>query len=154
MPDPHDALWLHEARVRPEWVDYNGHMSEAYYVLIFGEATDAFYDHVGLGEAYRQANKVSVYTLESHIRYLVEAPEGEAVRIATRLLRYDAKRLRVHHTMHRTSDAAVLAATELIAMHVDKQEMRGIPFPAVRLQSIAECVTTKPPPEPAQSRHW
>jgi acyl-CoA thioesterase FadM len=31
--------------VRPEWVDYNGHMSEAYYVLIFGDATDAFYDH-------------------------------------------------------------------------------------------------------------
>ena len=27
--------------VRPEWIDYNGHLSEAYYVLVFGHATDA-----------------------------------------------------------------------------------------------------------------
>ena len=27
--------------VRPEWIDYNGHLSEAYYVLVLGHATDA-----------------------------------------------------------------------------------------------------------------
>jgi hypothetical protein len=64
------------ATVRPEWVDYNGHMSEAYYVLIFGEATDAFYDHVGLDHAARQRDRVSIYTVEAHIRYLVEAHEA------------------------------------------------------------------------------
>ena len=28
-------------RVRPEWIDYNGHLSEGYYVVVFGFATDA-----------------------------------------------------------------------------------------------------------------
>ena len=29
------------SRVRPEWIDYNGHMNVAYYVAAFDEATDA-----------------------------------------------------------------------------------------------------------------
>jgi len=38
--------------VPPEWIDYNGHMMDAYYFLAFTEATEAFLDYVGLGAAY------------------------------------------------------------------------------------------------------
>ncbi len=41
--------------VRPEWIDYNGHMSEAYYSLVFGHATDALMAETGLGPAYRES---------------------------------------------------------------------------------------------------
>ena len=34
--------------VRPEWIDYNGHLSEAYYVLVFGHATDAMMAQLGM----------------------------------------------------------------------------------------------------------
>ena len=34
MPEP--LTWAED--VRPEWIDYNGHLSEAYYVLVFGHA--------------------------------------------------------------------------------------------------------------------
>ena len=54
-------LVLHRDVVRREWTDYNGHMSEAYYVLVFGDATDAFYEHVGMGDAYRRAANASVF---------------------------------------------------------------------------------------------
>ncbi len=30
----------YEGPVKPEWIDYNGHMSEAFYVLVFGYETD------------------------------------------------------------------------------------------------------------------
>ncbi len=30
-------------RILPEWLDYNGHMNVAYFVLIFDHGTDAFY---------------------------------------------------------------------------------------------------------------
>ena len=30
--------------VRPEWIDHNGHMNVAYYVLAFDESTDAVYE--------------------------------------------------------------------------------------------------------------
>ena len=45
------ALSLHAEPVRPEWIDYNGHLSEAYYVLVFGNATDALYEVHGAGRA-------------------------------------------------------------------------------------------------------
>jgi len=151
--DDDGALWLHRATIRPDWVDYNGHMSEAYYVLIFGDATDAFYDHVGLGDAYRTAQGVSVYTLEAHIRYLVEGHAGEDLRIATRLIAHDSKRLRLHHAMHRAADNELLAVTEVMVMHVDKAAMRASPFPPHFAESFAALRCTAIP-VPAQSRHW
>ena len=40
MPEP--LTW---AEAGPdEWIDYNGHLSEPYYVLVFGHATDAVMD--------------------------------------------------------------------------------------------------------------
>lgn len=54
-------------RLCPEWIDYNGHLSEAYYVLIFGFATDAFLDAIGMTDAYRRSTETSVYTLEAHV---------------------------------------------------------------------------------------
>ncbi len=151
------ALWLHNASVRPEWVDYNGHMSEAYYVLIFGDATDAFYDHIGLGPGVREAERVSVYTVEAHIRYLTEAHEGAALRIGTYVVSHDAKRLRLRHEMLRAEDGVLLALTELLLLHVDKVSLRASAFaPAVlaRIAEIAQAHAGLPQGEPAVSRHW
>jgi acyl-CoA thioesterase FadM len=165
MPEPKpvsdDAaaglLWLHRAVIRPEWVDYNGHMNEAYYVLIFGDATDAFYDHIGFDAAFRDRENVSAYTLESHIRYLVETHEGEAVRIATRVLSHDARRVRLHHAMLRDDGGGIVSVIELLAMHVDKTVVRSSPFhagPMARIAAIAAAQASLPPPEPAVSSHW
>jgi acyl-CoA thioesterase FadM len=128
-------------------------MNEAFYVLIFGDATDAFYDHIGFDDAYRRREEVSLYTVESHIRYLVEAHEGEAVRIGTRLRAFDAKRLRLHHTMVRQRDGDTLAVIELLALHVDKRVVRGSAFHpeiAARIGAIA----TSAPEITAVSKHW
>ena len=147
-----------EAVVRPEWVDYNGHMNEAYYVLIFGDATDAFYDHIGLDDAARRRDKVSLYTVEAHIRYLIEAHDGERLRIGTRVVAHDEKRLRLHHTMVRVRDGETLAVIELMALHVDKRVLRACPFLA---EAAVEdrgpwrrAQASLPPPLPTESRHW
>ena len=159
MPDSGAAsgvLWLHEAVVRPEWVDYNGHMSEAYYVLIFGDATDAFYDYVGMDDAFRRQEKTSVYTLEAHIRYLIEAHEGQVVRIGSRLMSHDAKRLRLHHTMV-DGGGAVLAVTEIAALHVDTRAPKACPFlaePLARIEAVAAAQVGLAAPEPAMTQHW
>ena len=36
-------------RVRKEWIDYNGHMNVAYYVLAFDLALDVLYERMGIG---------------------------------------------------------------------------------------------------------
>ena len=79
--------------VRPEWVDYNGHMNVAYYVLVFDHATDALLDAVGIGESYRRAERGSLFIVEAHVAYARELHAGDPVRIETQILGHDDKRL-------------------------------------------------------------
>ena len=150
---PADApVVLLRETVRPEWIDYNGHLSEAYYVLVFGFATDALYDHVGMGDAFRRRTKTSVYTVEAHITYLSEVGEGAPLEIATRVLDLDSKRARVFHAMHRGDDGALLATIELMLLHVDATGPRAAPFPdevLARLQALHEAQAGQPPPPQA-----
>ena len=57
---------------QPGWIDYNGHLSEAYYVLVMGHATDAVMDAVGLGPEHRAAHDSSLYTVEERMALLSE----------------------------------------------------------------------------------
>ena len=61
-PGPRMTPVVWREPVQDAWIDYNGHLSEPYYVLVFGHATDAVMDEVGLGPAYREANDASLYT--------------------------------------------------------------------------------------------
>ena len=114
-------LTLYSDTVKPEWIDYNGHMSEGYYVLAFGFATDAFLDYLDVGQGYRALTGSSVYTVESHINYLNEVKEGEQLHFVTQLLGFDAKRIHLFHTMSLAANGSVVATTELMLLHVDTQ---------------------------------
>jgi acyl-CoA thioester hydrolase len=136
MRDP-CPLTPHRATVLPEWVDYNGHMSEAFYVLVFGHATDAFLDHIGMDDAARRAGGSSLYTVEAHIRYLREAHEGEGLHVLTQLLGHDDKRIHLHHAMLRQADERQLATTELLLLHVDRASARVAPMPPAPRAAVA-----------------
>src|SRR4051795_2901865 len=71
-----DPLCTWSEPVLDEWIDYNGHLSEAYYVLVLGHATDEVMDAVGLGPAYRESTGASLYTVEAHVRYLDQVGPG------------------------------------------------------------------------------
>ncbi|MEM7030083.1 MAG: thioesterase family protein [Chloroflexota bacterium] len=124
-----EGLSLYNDVVRPEWIDYNGHMSEAFYVLAFGFATDAFYDHVGLDATYRDQSSCSIYTVEAHISYLRELAVGTHLLFTTLVLGYDQKRLHLFHRLY-NAEADYLAATiELMVLHVDQAQQCTVPFP-------------------------
>ncbi|WP_372344507.1 thioesterase family protein [Streptomyces sp. KL116D] len=131
------TLPLLHRTVRPEWIDYNGHMSEAFYVLAFGHATDALMIETGLHSGYREETGCSLYTVESHIRYLRDVPEGAHLAIRTRMVGAAAKKARFTHEMYVVADDAAdpapdaepVATTELLAVHVDQQAGRAAPFP-------------------------
>ncbi|MDZ7841863.1 MAG: thioesterase family protein [Gammaproteobacteria bacterium] len=140
---------LYRDRVRAEWVDYNGHMSEAFYVLVFGYATDAFYDLIGMDDGYRRRELRSVYTLESHIFYLQEIGKGEELVVRTQVLGADTKRVRLFHSMHHGEQGELLATSELMLLHVDTGGPRAAPFdPRVqaRLDTIVAAHAELPHP--------
>lgn len=133
-------LALHSEIVRPEWIDYNGHMNVAYYVLAFDHATDAFFDHVGLDEAYRNQSHASTFALEAHITYEREMLAGAPMRFTTQLLGHDAKRLHFMHFMYHGVESWLSATTELISLHVDMAARRSAPMSGAilrRLDAIA-----------------
>jgi acyl-CoA thioesterase FadM len=151
-PVPQAPLPLLRTAVLPEWIDYNGHMSEAYYVLVFGYATDALLEQIGMDAAYRGRTATSVYTVEAHIAYLHEVRVGEPLRIATQVLDLDSKRVRTFLTMHHDVTGVLLATEELLLLHVDTGASRAAPFaPEIlgRLEAIHAAHAALPVPEPA-----
>ena len=146
-------LQLHRATVLPAWVDYNGHMNEAFYLHVFCQASDAFIDHIGLDDATRRATRSSAYTAEAHLMYLQEVHEGDRLLVTTQLLRHDAKRAQLFHAMIREADGVLAATNELMLLHVDKSGApRAAPFrPEIlaRLEAIAASHAGLPAPRHA-----
>ncbi|MFT4065742.1 thioesterase family protein [Paraburkholderia sp.] len=149
MP-PSVVLPSYRETVRAEWVDYNGHMRDAFYMLVFSLAADVLIDLIGLPDAIRTARHRSIYTLEAHLNYLHEIKEGTQVRVDMRILAHDAKRLHLYLEMFATHDtrAEPVAASEQMLLHVDTTGPRGVAFdPDVeaRVRELARAHATLPP---------
>jgi carnitine 3-dehydrogenase len=142
------ALRLLDASVRPEWVDYNKHMSDFRYGQLFGEAMEAIFRQVGVDEAYRQTGRM-YYTVESHIKHLGEAKVGEPLYVTGQILSLDEKRLHVVQRMYRSRDQQQIATAEQLYLHVDTAAAKAAPAdPRVRakLQGIFEAHSSVPTP--------
>ncbi|MDX1738082.1 MAG: thioesterase family protein [Alphaproteobacteria bacterium] len=137
-------LKLYNDKVIADWIDYNGHLSEAFYVLTFGFATDALYDYLGMGPNYREKTNCSVYTLESHIRYLDEVPMGSEMQFETQIISFDAKRLHFIHEMF--VEGRLRATTELMGLHLDTSENGGVKlFPESVVEKLQGLVAAEIP---------
>jgi carnitine 3-dehydrogenase len=133
--DESAPLALHRASVLAEWIDYNGHMTESSYLEVFGHATDALLAYVGADPAYVERGN-SYFTVESNLRYLHEAKEGEPLAVTTQVLASDAKRLHLFHAMMRESDGKLLATGEHLLVHVDTRARRSAPVQGTVQQAV------------------
>jgi acyl-CoA thioester hydrolase len=104
------------------WVDYNGHLNDAYYLVIFSLCTDALMVHIGLDAAGRAATGHTMYTLEVHLNYLQEVHAGVAVEVRTQILGLDAKRVHIFNTLHRQDDGTLLATNEQMLANIDTSD--------------------------------
>ena len=130
IPIPLNGIVVDTVFVRSEWIDYNGHMNVAWFVKAFELGIDSYKAVVGLDAAYIEANGRSTVALEAHIRYQREAVLGDELRIETRLLGCDGKRVHVYQEMYRGS--AMLATQETLAISFDLAARRVCAFePAI-----------------------
>ena len=144
------ALTPYRTHVISDWVDYNGHLRDAFYLLIFSYATDALMDRLGLDSQGREASGHSLFTLEVHLNYLHEVKLGAHVEVRTQLIGHDKKRLHVYHSLHLAGDGRALAGNEQMLLHVDLAGPRSAPFSEDtlgRLQAIVADQTDLPTPE-------
>jgi len=116
-------LRLYDTTVLAEWVDYNEHMSESCYLLVAGNSSDQFFRYVGIDEAYRNAGR-SLYTVETHIRFLREASLGEPLHLTFQVLAADSKRVHINHEIYRGAPgleepSELLATVEQLLLHIE-----------------------------------
>ncbi len=125
--------------VLPEWIDYNGHLRDAYYGLIFSQATDALMDRVGLDAPYRARTGCTLYTLEMHLHYLQEVKAADTAEVRLRILGLDAKRIHVALELTRRGKPGVAAAAEVMLLHVRQHAgtVSTAPFPAEIAAALA-----------------
>ena len=121
-------LSTYRSAVLPDWVDYNGHLRDAYYLLLFSLATDALMDQLGLDEAGRAATGHSLYTLECHLNFVQEVKLGQQVEVRTQILGHDTKRLHLNHSLHLLGEAPLLAASEQLLLNVATALGRAAPY--------------------------
>ncbi len=150
----HGLLHLHEVIVAPEWIDYNGHMTEHRYLEVLADTTDVFLPLIGAGGDYA-ASGSSFYTVETHIRHLGEAHAGDRLTVSTQLLHHDPKRLHLFHEIRRADDGAPVATGEHMLLHVDMAAGRAVPAGAdvlAALDRIAAAQAGLPVPDGRRPR--
>ena len=114
--------------VLPEWIDHNGHMNLAYYVLAFDLATEELFSVFGMNQSYRDATGCSTFSGNIHVYYTRELHEGDDFMVTSTLLGYDEKRIRFMNQMYRADDGSEVALMESLSLHVDLTERRVCPL--------------------------
>jgi acyl-CoA thioester hydrolase len=136
--------------IEPAWIDYNGHLRDAYYGLIVSFGIDALMDRIGLDEAYRASTGCTLYTLEMHIHYLREVKSTATVAADVRILGADRKRIHAAFDLRCDPDTEAAATAEVMLMQVRQAEsVASEPFaPAVAaaIEELQRACADLPPP--------
>jgi len=117
-PDASEVPFVTIRRTVPvDWTDYNGHMNESRYGQMFSDAADAVMVAVGADPDYI-ASGLSYFTVETSVKYVLETHAGEDVRVETRILLGEGKKLKLLHDMRRATDGELLATCDQFLLHV------------------------------------
>ena len=109
---------IYRTAVLPEWIDYNGHVRDAYYALILSFASDALMERLGMDADYRAASGNTLYTVEMHIHYLREIHHSDIVLVAVRPLAADHKRIHIAFEISCDGREGMAATAEFMLLHV------------------------------------
>ncbi len=154
----------HGEVVKPEWIDYSGHMNVGYFLLPFENAAVAFFRWLDLSREYRARTGHALFVAEAHLTFARELRAGDRLAFTTQLLGWGGKWVHCFFEMHnadpacgpkpyggRRPDNGYLAATcEKVYIHMNLEARRSAPFPddaQVRLRRVhaAHAKLPRPP---------
>lgn len=138
--------------VEDGWIDYNGHMNVAYYLVLLDRCIDEAFEQLGMGADYVTRENASFFTVEIHINYLRELPPGAPVTATLQLLAHDEKRIRTWQELYHAEEGFLSASCDQLFLHVDMKTRRTAPFPdriVTRLKAVSSAHSALPWPERA-----
>ena len=115
--------------VYPNQLDHMGHMNVQWYTSKFDEATWHFFSMLGLTNSYIRENECGMAALEQKTEYKAEVMPGDLLVVKSEVLEVANKTIRFKHYMYDTEQDTLAATSELLAVHLDRSERRGIVLP-------------------------
>jgi betainyl-CoA thioesterase len=136
---------IYRTAISPDWIDYNGHLRDAYYSLIVSLAADALMDRLGMDESYRNRTRCTLYTLEMHTHFFYEVKKTDIVDVAVRILGTDRKRIHAAFDMTCEPRQEPVASAELMLLHVHQGEKPAAQeFPPEVVAALAKETAAAP----------
>ncbi len=143
MPSAFPAPFVSSTRrIQPQWIDFNGHLNMAYYIVFFDQAVDELYELLGLGPSYLKRHNHSTMVAEMHVRYLREVHESAPLRVRCQLLAYDSKRIHLFEELMHAEEGWVSATCETMTLHVDMTTKKVAPWPDKIMDALARMQNT------------
>jgi acyl-CoA thioester hydrolase len=123
-------LPVYHAAIEPAWIDFNGHVRDAYYGLVASYAVDDVMDRLGLDAAYRERTHCTLYTVELHLHYLHEVKSTDDLRVVSSVLDCDRKRIHLGCRFLCSRVDGPVAVADMMLLHVHQGKKPGVaPFP-------------------------
>lgn len=138
-----DAQQIWTATVLPEWIDHNGHMNAGYYLVAFDDATGPWTAFLGIDPTYRRSRRRSTFSIDCHLTWLRELPEGAPIVIEAELLGFDDKKYHTFMRMLHAEEGYVAATHELLSIHIDLDTRRSTLFPREIHERFEEVLRTQ-----------
>lgn len=153
MPALVTAPFLASAKtVDPKWIDYNGHLNQAYYSVLFDSSLGEMLSPAGLDRSTIELRRQSYMSVESHYCFVREVFARDQVRVSGLVLDVDDKRLHMFCELRHADEGWLSCTSEWLFLHIDMQARRAAPWPAeVRgnLEAMKVASAAVPRPERA-----
>ena len=143
---------VNAGNVLQEWIDMNGHMNVAYYVLAFDLGVDALWAGFGITEEHIRNKQSSTFAVESHVIYRRELKLDDPYVVTAQILAIDQKRIHQFQRLYHAADGFLAATAEWMNLHVDMTTRRVAPWPDDILDAIQRAAAAQgewPYPEDA-----
>jgi acyl-CoA thioester hydrolase len=138
------------AGIEPGWIDYNGHLNMAYYLVLFDRGYEAVAKALGMGADYARTRRLTTYTGDARIAYLNELHQNADLVTSYQILDHDEKRIHAFQELRHAGDGTVAATCETLTLHIDMEGPKVCPFPPdvkAALDALAASHAGLPVPE-------
>ena len=134
------SIFLKSQKIIKDWIDYNGHMNVAFYVLIFDEASEGMLNKFKMGAIDAKANNRSTMVVETRITYDNEVKENEEVDVYCTFFDHDKKRLHLKCEMIEKKSRKLAATTESISLYIDLEKRKVTEFEEDKIKIMDDFI--------------
>lgn len=127
--------------VYPAQIDHMGHMNVQWYTSKFDEATWQLFSIIGISGGYVRDNNKGMAALEQITKFRAEVFEGDVLLVRSSIVDVGDKIIRFLHVMFDAETDKLVAETEILGVHMDRDRRKSCPLPEfvkIRCKEIME----------------